>query len=103
MPVVTDTTAIAVLAVVTVASAVRTNVLHVTVARVESVNAPLLTDYGTIVNAASRTQLPSSLSLSRQRSHTRGSLRMPAQDSAVVYFCLQIEHNVVIYFNVNST
>ena len=41
MPVVTDTTAIVVLAVVTVASAVRTNVLHMTVAHVKSVHVHL--------------------------------------------------------------
>ena len=51
MPVVTDTTAIVVLAVVTVASAVRTNVLHMTVAHVkERPGAPSMTVRGAMVS-----------------------------------------------------
>jgi hypothetical protein len=58
-----------------------------------------LPDCGATVNEASRTQLPSSVSLSRQRSHSPGSLRTPAQLNAAVCFCLQNEHEFVIYFN----
>jgi hypothetical protein len=58
-----------------------------------------LPDCGATVNDASRTQLPSSMSLSRQRSHTPGSWCTPAQLSAVVNFCLPIEYKFAIYSN----
>ncbi len=58
-----------------------------------------LPDCGATVNDASRTQLPSSMSLSRQSSHTPGSWCTPAQLSTVVNFYLPIEYKFAIYSN----